>query len=69
MSTDKSAADVGLPDVNIENYQVVIDGRNYFDRPIDNYTVAFNNLRSVICDHLECATLLDYHYWINHYPV
>ena len=36
-----------LPNVEIKNYNVIINGENFFDQPIKNNKVAYENIRKV----------------------
>ena len=36
-----------LPTVEIEDYNVMIDGRNFFDKPIKNYLRSYDNVRKI----------------------
>ena len=36
-----------LPNVEIKNYNVMINGENFFDQPIKNNKVAYENIRKV----------------------
>ena len=36
-----------LPTVEIKDYNVKIDGRNFFDQPIKNYLKAYDNIRKI----------------------
>ena len=36
-----------LPTVKIKDYNVVIDGRNFFDKPIRNDLKTYNNIRKI----------------------
>ena len=37
-----------LPTGEIKDYNVVIDGRNFFDQPIKNDLKAFSNIRKIV---------------------
>ena len=59
-----------LPRVDIKNYDVMIDGRNFFDNPLSNQTQKYNRLRKVTLgkgDDYTTGCLLDYQYFKNHY--
>ena len=36
-----------LPNVEIKNYNVMIDGKNFFDQPIKNDKVTYENIRKI----------------------
>ena len=36
-----------LPNVEIKNYNVMIDGKNFFDQPIKNEKVTYENIRKI----------------------
>ena len=52
-----------LPNVEIKNYNVMINGENFFDQPIKNNKVTYENLRKIATgqgDDYTTGSLLDY---------
>ena len=43
----KSHSTCYLPKVEIKDYSVMIDGRNFFDQPIDSMAKTFENIRKI----------------------
>ena len=37
-----------LPTVEIKDYNIVINGQNFFDQPIKNNNVTYNNIRKIV---------------------
>ena len=61
-----------LPRVNITNYNVLIDGRNIYDQPINDETKEYNKVRKVMTgkgDDYTIRYLLDYQYFKDHYKL
>ena len=59
-----------LPTVEIKDYNVVIDGRNFFDQPIKNDLKTYDNIRKIATDQGDDYTtgcLLDYPYFKKYY--
>ena len=59
-----------LPNVEIENYNVMINGENLFDQPIKDNKVAYENIRKISTgkgDDYTTGCLLDYPYFKNSY--
>ena len=56
-----------LPTMEIEDYNVMIDGRNFFDQPIKNYLKSYDNVRKIAIgqDGDQTGCLLDYPYFKN----
>ena len=55
-----------LPTVEIKDYNVMIDGRNFFDQPIKNDLKTYDNIRKIAKDQGDDYTtvcLLDYPYF------
>ena len=53
-----------LPNVELKNY-VVINGEKFFDQPIKNNKVTYENIRKIATsqeDDYTTGCLLDYHY-------
>ena len=52
-----------LPRVNITNYNVLIDGRNFYDQPINDLVKQYNEIRKTATgqgDDYTTGCLLDY---------
>ena len=52
-----------LPNVEIKNYNVMINGENFFDQPIKNNKVTYENIRKIATgqgDDYTTGCLLDY---------
>ena len=61
-----------LPRVDIKDYNVIIDGRNFYDNPISSQIEKYNELRKVTLgrgDDYTTVCLLDYQYFKNHYQL
>ena len=59
-----------LPRVNITNYNVLIDGRNFYDQPINDLVKQYNKIRKTATgqgDDYTTECLLDYQYFKDHY--
>ena len=57
------------PKVEIKDYNVMIDGKNFFDQPINSMTKTYENIREVATgqgDDYKTGCLLDYPYFKNH---
>ena len=61
-----------LPNVEIKNYNVMINGENFFDQPIKDTKVTYENIRKVATgrgdDHIT-GCLLDYPYFKDSYKM
>ena len=58
-----------LPTVEIEDYNLTIDGQNIFDQPVKNNSRTYDNIRKLAIgqgDDYTTACLLDYNYFINY---
>ena len=58
-----------LPTVEIEDYNLTIDGQNIFDQPLKNNLRTYDNIRKIAIgqgDDYTTACLLDYNYFINY---
>ena len=58
-----------LPKIEIKDYNVMIDGKNFFDQPINSMTKTYENIREVATgqgDDYKTGCLLDYPYFKNH---
>ena len=61
-----------LPKVEIKDYNVMIDGKNFFDQPINSMTKTYENIRKIATgqgDDYTTGCLLDYPYFKNHYKM
>ena len=62
-----------LPRVNITNYNVLIDGRNFYDQPINDQIKKYDKIRKIATgkgDDYTTGCLLDYQYFkINYQSV
>ena len=59
-----------LPKVKIKDYNVTIDGRNFFDQPINSMTKTYENIRKIATgqgDDYTTGSLLDYSYFKENY--
>ena len=55
-----------LPKVKIENYNIEIDGRNFYDQPINDLIRQYDEVRKVSAgqgDHYTTSCLLDFAYF------
>ena len=54
----------------MKNYNVMIDGKNFFDHPIRNDLITYDNIRKIAAgqaDDYATGCLLDYNYFKNYY--
>ena len=61
-----------LPKVEIKDYNVMIDGRNFFDQPINSMNKTYENIRKIATgkgDHYTTGCLLDYPYFKENYKM
>ena len=61
-----------LPNVEIKDYNVVINGENFFDQPIKNKNVTYENIKKIATgqrDDYTTGCLLDYSYFANTYKM
>ena len=61
-----------LPNVEIKNYNIMINGENIFDRPIKNNKVTYENIRKIATgkgDDYTTGCLLDYSYFADTYKM
>ena len=61
-----------LPTVEIKDYNVMIDGRNFFDQPIKNNLKTYNNVIKIATgqdDDYTPGCLLDYPYFKKYYKL
>ena len=52
-----------LPREKIENYNVLIDGRNFYDQPINDITKQYDEVRKVSTGYVYIQLVV---YWIMH---
>ena len=61
-----------LPRVDITNYNVLIDGRNFYDQPISDQIKKYDEIRKIATvkgyDY-TIGCLLDYQYFKDHYQL
>ena len=61
-----------LPKVEIRDYNVMIDGKNFFDHPINSSLKTYENIRKITTgqgDDYKTGCLLDYSYFKDHYKM
>ena len=61
-----------LPRVDITNYNVLIDGRNFYGQSINNQIKKYDEIRNISTGKIDVYTtgcLLDYQYFKNHYQL
>ena len=61
-----------LPRVNITNCNVLIDGRNFYDQPINDQIKKYDEIRKIATgkgDDYTTGCLLDYQYFKDHYQL
>ena len=61
-----------LPRVNITDYNALIDGRNFYDQPINDQIKNYDEIRKIVTgkgDDYTTGCLLDYKYFKNHYQL
>ena len=61
-----------LPRINITNYNVLIDGRNFYDQPINDQIKKYDEIRKTATgkgDDCTTRCLLDYQYFKDHYQL
>ena len=61
-----------LPSLNIEDYNILIDGRNFYNQNISNDFKKYEELRKVMTgrgENYTAGSLLDYEYWKNNYKL
>ena len=59
-----------LPRVNIINYKVLIDGRNFYDQPINSLVKQYDEIRKIATGQggdYTAGCLLNYQYFKDHY--
>ena len=61
-----------IPNVEIKDYNVMIDGKTFFDQPIKNNKVTYENIRKIAIGHGDDYTtgcLLDYTHFKKYYKM
>ena len=61
-----------LPTVEIKDYNILINGENFFDQPIKNNKVTYENIRKIATgqgDDYTTGCLLDYSYFADSYKM
>ena len=61
-----------FPRVNITNYNVLIDGRNFYDQTINDQIKRYDKIRKIATgqgDDYTRGCLLDYQYFRDHYQL
>ena len=60
-----------LPKVEIKDYNVMIDGKNFFNQPINSNLKTCDNIRKIATGQEDYTTvcLLDYSYFNNYYKI
>ena len=61
-----------LPTAKVKDYNIVIDGKNFFDQPIKSYIKTYENIQKIATDQGDEYTigcLLDYNYFKNYYKM
>ena len=61
-----------IPNVEIKDYNVMIDGKNFFDQPVRNDKVTYENIRKIATgqeDDYTTGCLLDYTYFKKYYKM
>ena len=61
-----------LPRIDFKKYNVIIDGRNFYDNPIESDIEKYRELKKVMIGKGEDYTtgsLLDYDYFLKHYKL
>ena len=61
-----------IPNVEIKDYNVMIDGKNFFDQPVRNDKVTYENIRKIAIgqgDDYTTGCLLDYTYFKKYYKM
>ena len=68
----KSHSTYYLPKVEIKDYNVMIDGKNFFDQPINSDLKTYDNIRKIATgygDDYTTGCLLDYSYFKDYYKM
>ena len=68
----KNAQEYYLPNVELKDYSIMIDGGNFFDQPVTDNKVTYDKIRETATgqgDHYTKDCLLDYPYFNNSYKM
>ena len=63
-------AETFMTNQNITNYNVLINGRNFYDQPINNQIKQYDEIRKTVTgqeDDYTTGCLLEYQYFKDHY--
>ena len=63
MRKEQVKNDIYFPNVEIKDYNVMIDGKNFFDQPVKNNKVTYENIRKIATgrgDDYTTGCLLDF---------
>ena len=61
-----------LSTVEIKNYNVIIDGKSFFDQPVRNNLITYDTIQKIAIDQKDDYTtgcLLDYKYFEKYYTM
>ena len=58
-----------LPRIDLEKCNIIIDGRNFYDNPIESDIEKYRELNKVMIGKGEDSTLLDFNYFDKHYKL
>ena len=61
-----------LPTIDINKYNVTIDGRNFYDNPIERDIEKYRELKKIMIgkgEYYTTGSLLDYNYFKKHYKL
>ena len=61
-----------IPNVEIKDYNVMVDGKSFFDQPVKKNKVTYENIRKTTTgqgDDYTTGCLLDYIYFKNYYKM
>ena len=58
-----------LPTIEMKDYNVVIDGKIFFDQPVRNDLTTYENIREIATDDYTTGSSLGYPYFKEHYKM
>ena len=61
-----------MPRIDLKEYNVLIDSRNFYDQPISDQTIKYNELRNIAIgkgDDFTTGCLINYEYFLKHYQL
>ena len=61
-----------LPRIDLNKYNVIIDGRNFYDNPIENNIEKYRELKKVMIgkgEDYSTGSFLDFNYFDKHYKL